>query len=322
MLELQAMVARVAMDFYQRAGHMSLEIAKHHLMAFYQCYTVDSQSASVDVRDAPTDPNFQQSSFRVELVDNFGYLLRFFRKVEKLVADPPSNCPPIIAVDFEGVKLCRNGELCLAQFCLHNDQCTVYVLDVFTLGKQAFTIQSPRGTSVQSILEDPSIRKVWFDPRNDVDALHHQFGIKTVGIFDLQVAEVAERRNRGLGVRYVQGLFKCLTNCPTLSDQHKLFAEKIDILGKNLFEPENGGSYEVFRMRPLHPIILVYAAHDVRYMLLLYEALVLPLLMAEQQGRAAMNPGWFARIEEASKLRGNWWRHPEYVEPSSEAPDF
>lgn len=314
------MVARVAMDFYQRAGHMSLEIAKHHLMAYYQCYTVDSTSASVDVRDSPLDPHFVSSQFRVELVDNFGYLMRFFRKVEELVDNPPSNCPPIIAVDFEGVKLCRNGELCLAQFCLHDDQCTVYVLDVFSLGKDAFEAKSPRGTSVQSILESPSIRKVWFDPRNDVDALYHQFGIETQGIFDLQVAEVAERRNRGLGVRYVQGLFKCLTNCPSLSDKHKLFAEKIDILGKNLFEPENGGSYEVFRMRPLHPIILVYSAHDVRYMLLLYESLVLPLLMSEQSGQSVQN--WFARIEESSMVRGGWWRHPNYVEPSSEAPDF
>ena len=52
-------------------------------------------------------------------------------------------------------------------------------------------MQTAQGTSVKWILEEQTIRKVWFDPRNDVDALYHQFGILPKGIFDLQIAEVA-----------------------------------------------------------------------------------------------------------------------------------
>jgi hypothetical protein len=189
----------------------------------------------------------------------------------------------------------------------------VYVVDIYKLGKGAFQVTSPRGSSIHSILEDQAVRKIWFDPRNDVDALAHQFSIRPQGIFDLQLAEVAERRMRALGVRYVQGLFKSLNNCHTLSDEHKAFAGRIDSLGKNLFEPEYGGNYEVFRMRPIHPIILVYAAHDVRYMLMLYESLTAQL---------SQQPQWFERIIAASTMRGNWWRHEQYVEPNSEAPDF
>jgi exonuclease 3'-5' domain-containing protein 1 len=281
---------------------------------------VDSQSASVDVRDSPWDPQFLQSSFRVELIDNYGYLQRFFRAVDNMVRTysehKGAHGPPVVAVDFEGVKLCRTGELCLAQFSLSTDPYTVYVLDVFKLGKNCFRITSPRGASVQSILEEPSIRKIWFDPRNDVDALAHQFGIRAAGIFDLQLAEVGERRSRGLNVRYVQGLFKCLCGAANMTDDHKVFAEKIDHLGKNLFEPDCGGSYEVFRARPLHPIILVYAAHDVRYMLMLYEDLC---------GRLMNNPEpqtWFERVQQASAVRGNWWTHPTYLEPNSDAPEF
>merc|ERR1711964_544767 len=221
--------------------------------------------------------------------------------------------PATIAVDFEGVKLCRHGELCLAQFCLYIDPCTVYVLDVYKMGKDCFTLMNQSGMSIKGIMEDESIRKVWFDPRNDADALYHQFGIESRGIFDLQLAEVAERRSRGLGVRYVQGLFKTLAACqhPELTEQHKTFAEKIDILGKNLFEPDNGGTYEVFRQRPLHPIILVYAAHDARHMLMLYETLM-----------TSLPTGWFQRILDASLARGSWWRHETHVEPNSDAPDF
>lgn len=313
MLDIQARTARVAMEFLHRSGVMTLEQAKHSLMTFYQCFTVDTNTATVDVRDSPMDPSFQCSQFRVELIDNFGYLLRFFRVVEEMVTNAQPDQPATIAVDFEGVKLCRHGELCLAQFCCYIDPCTVYVLDVYKLGKEAFTMTNQQGMSVKSILEDESIRKVWFDPRNDVDALYHQFGVQPHGIFDLQIAEVAERRSRGLGVRYVQGLFKCLANCthPHLTDEHKAFAEKIDILGKNLFEPDNGGSYEVFRQRPLHPIILVYAAHDARHMLMLYETLI-----------GSLNPAWFQRIMAASVHRGNWWRHEIHLEPNSDAPDF
>merc|ERR1711964_586763 len=62
--------------------------------------------------------------------------------------------PATIAVDFEGVKLCRHGELCLAQFCLYIDPCTVYVLDVYKLGKECFTMTNERGVSIKSIMEE------------------------------------------------------------------------------------------------------------------------------------------------------------------------
>jgi hypothetical protein len=241
LIEFQTSVARTAMEYYQRSGNMTLEGAKHHLMKYFVCYTVDSQNASIDIRDGPRDPSFVNSAFRVILVDNFGYLLNFLDKCEAMVEEMTQNSQtPLLSVDFEGVKLCRSGELCLCQFTCGNDPCTVYVVDIYKLGKGAFQVTSPRGSSIHSILEDAAVRKIWFDPRNDVDALAHQFSIRPQGIFDLQLAEVAERRMRALGVRYVQGLFKCLNNCHTLSDEHKAFAGRIDSLGKNLFEPEYG----------------------------------------------------------------------------------
>merc|ERR1719178_180788 len=99
--------------------------------------------------------------------------------------------------------------------CSDNPQ-LVYVLDIHVLGKRAFTMETPRGTSMKMLLEASTIRKVWFDPRNDVDALYHQFEILPKGIFDLQVAEVAGRRKKGLNVNYVMGLHKCLKGCDVL----------------------------------------------------------------------------------------------------------
>merc|ERR1719414_1410912 len=247
----------------------------------------------------------------MNLIDSYGGLMKLLSHLEEICQHGMDKTATALAVDFEGVKLCRHGALCLVQITCSDDPRLVYVLDVHVLGKRAFALQTPQGTSMKGVLEEQLIRKVWFDPRNDVDALYHQFGILPQGIFDLQLAEVADRRNRGLNVHYVQGLYKCLTLCPALEQEQKVFAERINTLGKSLFEPHNGGDYEIFQHRPLNPVILVYAAHDSRYMLVLYEQYV-----------SAIGSSWVSRVQRAADQRGRWCFSPEFVIPSPEAPDF
>jgi len=201
--------------------------------------------------------------------------------------------------------------MCLAQFSCESDPSTIFVVDVYQLGPSTFSMQTTNGTSLKAILEDPNVRKVWFDPRNDIDALYHYFGVRPRGIFDLQIAEVAVRRRKGLKVSYVLGLSKCLESCPGLIKDQKQFAVRLNELGKKLFEPFHGGSYDVFKQRPMNHVILVYAAHDVRYMLALYE-----------NYRDALDLSWERRVEMCSAERGNWCLNLEYVIPSSEAPSF
>ena len=134
-----------------------------------------------------------------------------------------------------------------------------------------------------------------------------------MNVFDLQLAEVAARRSKGLTVRYVLGLFRCLRHNETvLTDIQKQLAEKIDEAGKALFEPEHGGSYEVFLQRPLHPGLLVYSAHDARYLL--------SLLDHYFQQLGATEDNWWCRVVSASESRSRWFLHPEYIIPTAEAP--
>merc|ERR1719506_2182074 len=278
---------------------------------FFPFYTVETTTGTLEVHESPAEDTFADSPFRVNLIDSFGLLLKLLRHLEYLCQGGSNGHEVTLAVDFEGVKLCRHGALCLVQMTCSDDPTLVYVLDIHLLGKRAFTMMTPDGTSMKGILEDVNIRKVWFDPRNDVDALYHQFGIMPRGIFDLQLAEVADRRNRGLNVHFVQGLYKCLTQCPALQNEQKVFAQKINDLGKSLFEPQNGGNYEIFQQRPLNPVILVYAAHDSRYMLLLYE-----------QYLSSVGERWAARVVHAGTKRGQWCLNQVYQVPNSEAPDF
>lgn len=250
-----------------------------------------------------------RSRFRVNLIDSYGSLIKLLEHLEYLRHHFTDLS---LAVDFEGMRLCRTGALCLVQLSCSADQTLVYVLDVHLLGKKAFSMKTRNGTCLKGLLEDPNLKKVWFDPRNDVDALYYQFAISPRGVFDLQLAEVADRRNRGFNVNFVQGLHKLLCQCPQLTEEQKTFAGRINDMGKNLFEPNNGGSYEVFQQRPLHPIILVYAAHDARYLLTLHE----------QFYNALASTPWMVRVQAASDWRSRWWMHRTYVVPTSDAPDI
>jgi len=316
--EVQAKVGKVIMELYHDTGYMSYDDSKNLLMMFFQYYTVEIHTGTLDVHESNEDRNFVESQFRVNLVDSFGSLMKLLCHLETVIGQANREQQTggrrnetVLAVDFEGVKLCRHGPLCLVQMMCNDDRNLVYVLDVHILGRRVFTLTAPQGTCMKGLLEEPSIRKIWFDPRNDVDALYHQFGIIPRGIFDLQLAEVADRRNRGLNVYYVQGLQKCLVQCADLQHDQKVFADRINQLGKSLFEPTNGGQYEIFQLRPLNPVILVYAAHDSRYLLVLYEHFL-----------QSLNQGWIPRVLQAGDQRGRWWSTHDYVTPSPDAPDF
>lgn len=253
------------------------------------------------------DPDYQYSQFSIQLVDSFAALLELLKKCENLQEK-------VIAVDFEGVKLCRTGPLCLIQMLLIDDPTTVYVVDVFLLNTIAINgICTSGGTTLKFILESELYTKVWFDPRNDVDALYHQFSVYPRKIFDLQLAEVATRRSQGLSVNYVQGLNKVLASCGALNSVQKQFSEHIGQIGKSLFEPQCGGDYAIFQKRPLDPSILVYSAHDARYMIDLRNSLLRQIKDVDD---------WIPRIFAASEQRSQWCLADTYYLPSSEAPVF
>ena len=298
-----------------KAATVALDLAVHKrrsslVMQFCRYFSVDFDAWTLrmdylQVHENNGSEAWQQSPFSIVLVDSYGRLMELLLIIESNYSDQM-----IIAVDFEGVKLNRSGQLCLVQLTCSHMPSRVYVLDVFVL-PQALHFATPNGLSIKSILEDITIQKIWFDPRNDVDALYHQFGIVVQRIFDLQLAEVAVRRSKGFQVKYVLSLQKCLAACDRLEQTQKNFAEFINKCGKQLFEPDFGGSYEIFRNRPLLDHILIYAAHDSRYMLLLYSCY-----------SEALTDAWNQRVRAASHQRAQWYMHPTYVRPTTDAPDL
>lgn len=103
----------------------------------------------------------------------------------------PTNHPSLF-VDLEGVNLSLQGSVSIFQLFVR-PQGRTYLLDVHVLKHDTFTTAGSNGETLQSILEAKAIPKVFFDIRNDYDALFGNFGIRVAGIQDLQLMELATR---------------------------------------------------------------------------------------------------------------------------------
>ncbi|RGP78639.1 3 -5 exonuclease [Fusarium longipes] len=207
------------------------------------------------------------------------------------LVDLLGECPtgqPSIFIDLEGVNLSRHGTVSITQVYYMPTKCT-YLIDVYTLGDKCFSTPGSNGRTLRDILESDNILKVFFDVRNDSDALYGRYRIKLAGIHDLQLMELA---TRSFSRRCVNGLSKCIDRDASLSAQEKSDWARVKEAGLRLFAPDKGGTYEVFNKRPLPDAIRLYCAQDVQ---------ILPRLWV--QYNAKMGQIWRERMIAASKAR-------------------
>ena len=160
---------------------------------------------------------------------------------------------PKIAVDLEGEALGPNGRVGVITVALSDS--SVYIFDVSVLGKDAFT---PGLCYMREVLEEPRITKVLFDVRMDTAALYFLHDVRCRGMIDLQVC-VARRFNRD-GF-FLMGLDKALTRLGLFSDAD----QDAKARGKKLFDPQQGGSYQLWFDRPIPKEALNYCVVDVKH---------------------------------------------------------
>lgn len=96
-------------------------------------------------------------------------------------------------VDIDGENLSRYGSISLITILVHQLQ-EIHIIDVLSLGYVAFTTVSDSGTTLKSVLEDPTITKCFWDVRNDADALWSHFEVSLAGVMDIQLLENASRQ--------------------------------------------------------------------------------------------------------------------------------
>jgi exonuclease 3'-5' domain-containing protein 1 len=219
----------------------------------------------------------------VEMIDAAPALQAFIAELPEF-----PNGQPGLYVDLEGNDLSRNGTLSLITI-LVEPRHTVHLIDVKTLETAAFTTSDVNGKTIQQILESDSLVKVFFDIRNDSDALFSLFGIRVAGIEDVQLMEVASRTS---SKRLLNGLAKCIERDAPISFADKREWRTVKDEGHRLFDPARGGSFAVFDERPLTPAMQKYCVQDVLHM---------PALRSAY--KAKIGNAWWAKIQEETIAR-------------------
>ena len=203
--------------------------------------------------------------------------------------------PPSLYLDIEGLSLGRYGTISIVQAKVIPEG-QVFLVDVTKLGHLAFDTAASTGVTFRSILENDQIPKVFFDVRNDSDALYANYSIKLAFVQDLQLMEMACRwRSK----EYVMSLAKCIQFHVAMErdQRNEWFFTKEH--GKHLLK---GGSHEIFNVRPISHRIIDYCVNDVEYMPDLwetYEALL------ESRYHPAEQILWKRRIQRESEARVN-----------------
>lgn len=224
------------------------------------------------------------------------------RAIEALIGLPA--VPPSLYVDLEGIKLSRNGSISIIQLYVHPMNHT-YLIDVHRLGSQAFsTTAANTTTTLKMILEANGIPKVFFDVRNDSDALFHHYQISLRGVQDLQLMELATRL---YAKEYVSGLQKCIEKDAGMTYLEKMIWNTCKEKGLQLFSPEKGGRYEIFNERPLSEDIINYCVQDVQF---------LPRLWSHYHAR--IRGGWVDKVRLATEERVRYSQSATYDPHSRE----
>jgi len=192
-----------------------------------------------------------------EIIDTCAALSKLLDGMVDLPTTPPS-----IYIDLEGVYLSRHGTISILQLFIAPHHRT-YLIDIYTLQEKAFSTPGTKGQTLKDILESKDMPKVFFDVRNDSDALYAHFKVNLACIHDIQLMELA---TRSFSRRLVKGLAKCIENEARMTAKEKLAWKDAKEKGMTLFDPNRGGSYEVFNERPLSEEIKTYCVQDTQFL--------------------------------------------------------
>ena len=222
-------------------------------------------------------------NMEVTIVDSKPSVVSLIDQLEHIPTQPPS-----LYLDLEGVNLSRHGSISIVQlFVLPKNH--VFLIDVFVLGEDAFSTSNGSETNLRSILESALVPKVFFDVRNDSDALFAHFQISLQGIQDIQLLENA---TRSYTKDRVVGLATCIERDAQLTREASTAWKTTKERGLLHFDPNFGGSYQVFNLRPMLREIIEYCTQDVVY---------LPPLWRTYTQKISKN--WMRKVDDETKER-------------------
>lgn len=158
-----------------------------------------------------------------------------------------------IAVDLEGNDLGRDGTISILQISTYNKK--VFLFDITSLRHSAFD------AGLRDLLTNEKVTKVFFDLRQDCDALYHHYEIMPTPVLDCQVALMNTPKLRES--EYLTGYKKALAFSNLLSDEVSEEMQLIKEEGHDFFRTV----VNAWDIRPLPEFLLQYLVVDVVYLL-------------------------------------------------------
>lgn len=192
----------------------------------------------------------------VKIIDSAAMVVELINGLSDLPVDPPS-----LFIDLEGENLSRTGPILIVTLFVE-PQKMIYLIDVWVLRGLAFTTSGKDGKTMKDILESASIQKVFFDVRNDFEALRGQYGISLQGVQDVQLMEEALHPIQ-FPAKPLTGLAKCIEKDVSIPYRIKMVWSEQKSKGKEMFK---GGSFKAFKARPLPKDTVAYCTGDVQYL--------------------------------------------------------
>ncbi|KAG5034415.1 hypothetical protein JHK87_009325 [Glycine soja] len=170
---------------------------------------------------------------------------------------PSPSSKLVIGFDNEGVKLGRDGTLCVMQLAFDD---AIYIVDTIE-GEENLVMKA-----CKAALESEHVTKVIHDCKRDSEALYFQFGIRLNNVVDTQIAySLIESQEQGKKVNDYISFVDLLADPRYCGVAYPEKEEVRLILKRNT---------EFWRERPLTEYKLNAAAADVRYLIHIYHKMM------------------------------------------------
>ena len=222
---------------------------------------------------------------------------------EFLSAITPSST---LFVSVKGTNLGRYGAIAIITILIY-PQNTTYIIDMLALAQGLPVLfsddEDDKTPTLKSILEDSALPNVFWDLRNDADALWALHNIKLSGVFNLQLMEVmsgADWQKRDS----VRGLHYCIScDYPMGNDEMGSWLDNnstvklrmVGVLG------DASGIGNVFSVRPVDEELVKYCVNDVEYLPRLRE-----IYMRRLVSTNGSNAVTKVALESAKRLEEAW----------------
>ncbi|KAF4169699.1 hypothetical protein CNMCM6936_006858 [Aspergillus lentulus] len=221
----------------------------------------------------------QVATGAVQMIDSISSLEKLLNEL-----DYHSHKPAALFFDVQTINPGEDGSISIISLFVRPIK-KVFLIDVLTLGDDAFTTTSLADNSLKLLLESSAASKILFDVGNASAGLFNHHGIRLNGIKDLQVMQLVTQYLRAQQAQAAR-LESCVEKEAQVPRRSLALWKQVHNTVNQLRDPAKGGSDAVFRERPLRKTILDYHLQNV---------LALPWL-------------WVAYCETLCKPSNAFWR--------------